>query len=292
MCCVEQPVGADERHLLEILDGRFGRRPTPSSRRSSAPSRSPRSVSSAASARKSDSKNTRSNAIAEPRERLALAGDHPGARLEPQLERLRVALQHPLSNSSAASSCISQLARQRVLRLLLAVARRRRRSLRSRRSRDRRNGRSSRRRPAMPARARPLSRRPAIASPMLRPTSEIRLRRSTRAAGLRRARRRARCRSRDCAGARRAAPWSCSRPRTAPSTACPRRGRRAALGLPPASRPAPVVSTQPSASRRRTSPPSRIDLRDPRLCPRSARAPPATRRPRCQAGVRGTSFRS
>ncbi len=51
---------------------------------------------------------------AEPGERLALAGDRPGARLRPQLERRLVAVQHPLQQLVGGIVAHVDLARQRV----------------------------------------------------------------------------------------------------------------------------------------------------------------------------------
>ncbi len=75
-----------------------------------------------------------------------------------------------------------------------------------------------------------------------------------------------RCRSRDCAGARRAAPWSRWRPRTAPRSAPRARGLTSvASALPPASSAAPVVSIQPSFRRTRTPSPLHAHVLHPGL---------------------------
>ena len=84
----------------------------------------------------------------------------------------------------------------------------------------------------------PLPTTPAIASPIARPTSEIRLRRSTSAPACS-ARRRSRCRARGCAGGPRAAPWWRLRPRTRRRSAGRRRARHGSAHLLAALQPLP-----------------------------------------------------
>ena len=221
-----QAVGAHERELLEVLQA--GRVDDDAVLAPAQPAVAQAGrVSSAASSRKSDSKKTRSKAI--PRRASVLRW--------PEMTHARVLYQSSSAVAFAAEHAFEQLvrrvaaqrqlARQRVLGVLdLVVRRTTRRRRRSRRSRRRRSGRSFRRRRATRARGgRCSSRRP---SP--RPCCAPRRRSGCGARPARppaRAPRRARCRSRGCAGDRRAAPSSRSRPRTAPRSAARPRDPRA-----------------------------------------------------------------
>ena len=176
-----QAVGAHERELLEVLQTRRVEDDTVLTAAQVCRHASPSAVSSAASERKSDSKKTRSKAI--PRRASVLRW--------PEMTHARVLYQSSsasrspprtrLSNSSAASprSVNSRVSESSGCSISSAPRPMPGRLRHSPRSRCRRSDRSSHRRPARSRSCRPLFMTPAIASPMLRPASEIRLRRST-----------------------------------------------------------------------------------------------------------------
>ena len=286
-----EPVGAHERHLLELLqaggvDHDAVRSP---------PQRAAAQAALGQLHRLAQEVRLEQDAVEgdpEPGERLALAGDHPGARLVPELEGLAVAIQHALDQ--LVGGVVLDLAPRAPANPRPGRARSPRRPPRRRRTR-----RSSRRRndrscdPVGPAIAVASASEPPLPSP--RPSLGP-CRRSGCAArpGRRpaRARLRARCRWRGCADGRRAAPSSRSRPRTARRCAGLARDRTAAPpSLPPASSAAPVLSIQRSATRSRTVPASQTT--PPTQCSRSICFKAASESASlCQLGERGTRCRS
>ena len=242
MCCVGRPSAAHERKFIEVLaTGRVDH--TPSSRRRQLPVAQPTGRQVGGILEEVGLEEDAVEGHPQPGERLALAGDHPGARLEPELERLRVALEDPLQQLVGGSSCSSS---SRVSessgcssRSGLPAARRLHVAPRSRHPTKWSLFWSP---SGHDCASRPLFTTPAIASPMLRPASEMSAAALDPASRLGRAPPRARCRSRDCAGARCAAPWSRWRPRTEPNSACRARGPTAA----------PRRCRRPRAPRRRS----------------------------------------
>ena len=122
MCWVGQAVGADAAASPPAPRVRSRRSPCRRRGAGSVPSLRPRLVSSATSGRKSDSKKTRSKAMPRPGERLALAGDHPGARLRPEFQRLLVAGEDPHASARRRCRCGVELAGDRVLGAVVAAA--------------------------------------------------------------------------------------------------------------------------------------------------------------------------
>ena len=264
----------------------------PSSRRRSVPSRRPRSVSSATSGRKSDSKITLSKGIAEPGERLALPGDHPGARLRPQLQRLAGRRRAPAS--SVRRPCRRRAPTSRATESSAPssppAARPARR--RTRRNRGRRSGRSSRRRRTEPVVGAAAVRPPPPSPP---PCCGRRRRsgcgaRPAPPAAQRGGERVAEREVAEVADVERLG--RVGAPEVDGVALARRRGRRVgASALPPASSAAPFASIQSSARRTSTPVAGSTDLA-PTARRRSARAPQRARgRPR-QSRRRGTSIRS